>query len=97
MEFERTPVVEEMETSIHELNESFAKHTLRGGLHQGYIRIFQNGDDPDFNWNKGGRLYSQPFVESYQVMSAKRRARRIRSCSGRARQGGPQGSRQAGL
>ena len=75
MEFERTPVVEEMETSIHELNEFFAKHTLRGGLHQGYIRIFQNGDDPDFNWNKGGRLYSQPFVESYQVMSAKRRAK----------------------
>ena len=75
MEFERTPVVEEMETSIHELNEFFAKHTLRGGLHQGYIRIFQNGDDPEFNWNKGGRLYSQPFVESYQVMSAKRRVK----------------------
>jgi hypothetical protein len=45
MEFERTPVVKGMEHAISELNEFFAKHTLRGGLHQGYIRIFQNGDD----------------------------------------------------
>jgi hypothetical protein len=74
MEFERTGFVEVMETSIRELNEFFAKQTLRGGLHQGYIRIFQNGDDPAFRWNKGGRFYSQPFVDSYQVMSAARRA-----------------------
>jgi hypothetical protein len=74
MEFERTPVVKGMEHAIRELNEFFAKHTLRGGLHQGYIRIFQNGDDPDFSWDKGGRFYSQPFTEGYQVMSAKRRA-----------------------
>lgn len=73
MEFERTPVVKGMEHAISELNEFFAKHTLRGGVHQGYIRIFQNGDDPDFDWNKGGRLYSQPFTESYQVMSSARR------------------------
>jgi hypothetical protein len=74
MEFERTPMIKGMEHAIHELNEFFRKHTLRGGVHQGYIRIFQNGDDPDFDWNKGGRLYSQPFSESYQVMSANRRA-----------------------
>jgi hypothetical protein len=73
MEFERTPVVNGMEHAIRELNEFFAKHTLRGGMHQGYIRIFQNGDDPDFDWNKGGRFYSQPFSESYQVMSSERR------------------------
>jgi hypothetical protein len=73
MEFERTPVVKCMENAISELNEFFAKHTLRGGVHQGYIRIFQNGDDSDFDWNKGGRLYSQPFTESYQVMSSARR------------------------
>jgi hypothetical protein len=75
MEFERTWVVEVMENSIRELNEFFAKQILRGGFHHGYVRIFSNGDDPDFRWNKGGRFYSQHFVDSYQVMSAERRAR----------------------
>jgi hypothetical protein len=62
-----------MEHAISGLNEFFAKQTLRGGEHHGYIRIFQNGDDPDFDWNKGGRLYSQHFTDSYQVMSSERR------------------------
>lgn len=75
MEFEKTPVVKGMEHAINDLNEFFAKQTLRGGLHQGYIRIFQNGDDPDFDWNKGGRLYSQPGDNNYQVMSAERRSK----------------------
>jgi hypothetical protein len=75
MEFERTPHVETMEASLRELNEFFAKQTLRGGSHEGYIRIFQNGDDPHFSWNMGGRLYSQHFSESYQVLSAAKRAR----------------------
>jgi hypothetical protein len=75
MEFERTPQVEAMEAKLRELNEFFAKQTLRGGSHEGYIRIFHNGDDPHFNWNLGGRLYSQRFSESYQVMSAEKRAR----------------------
>jgi hypothetical protein len=74
MEFERTDVVEVMEASIRELNGFFVKQTLRGGLHQGYIRIFQNGDDPAFRWNKGGRFYSRPPEDNYQVMSAARRA-----------------------
>lgn len=72
MEFEKTPVVKAMEHAISDLNEFFAKHTLRGGVHQGYVRIFQNGDDPDFDWNKGGRLYSQ-HAGNYQIKSAARR------------------------
>jgi hypothetical protein len=75
MEFERTWTVEVMETAIRELNDYFAKQVLRGGSHHGYVRIFHNGDDPDFRWNKGGRFYSQHFADSYQVMSAERRAR----------------------
>jgi hypothetical protein len=73
MDFEKAPAVKRMEHAISELNEFFAKQTLRGGEHHGYIRIFQNGDDPDFDWNKGGRLYSQHFTDSYQVMSSTRR------------------------
>jgi hypothetical protein len=72
--FERDFWVEAMEPSIQELNEFFAKQTLRGGMHHGYIRIFSNGDDPDFRWNKGGRFYSQHYP-SYQVLSADERAR----------------------
>ncbi len=73
MEFERTPAVRGMEHAISELNEFFAKQTLRGGVHHGYIRIFHNGDDRDFDWNKGGRLYSQHFTDSYQLMPSERR------------------------
>jgi hypothetical protein len=73
MEFERTDHVEFMENSIRELNAYFDKQTLRGGAHHGYVRIFSNGDDPDFNWNKGGRFYSQHVNDSYQSMSGTRR------------------------
>jgi hypothetical protein len=75
MEFARTTSVETLDGEVRELNEFFAKQTLRGGAHEGYIRIFHNGDDPHFNWNLGGRLYSQYFTESYQVLSADKRAR----------------------
>ena len=69
MEFERTTQVLKIEDAVRELNVFFSKQVLRGGSHHGYIRIFSNGDDPDFDWNKGGRFYSQHFVDSYQGMS----------------------------
>jgi hypothetical protein len=62
MEFERTPQVLKIEDAVRELNEFFDKQVLRGAAHHGYIRIFSNGDDPEFVWNKGGRFYSQHFV-----------------------------------
>jgi hypothetical protein len=73
MEFERTEAVERMENMVRELNTHFAKQTLRGGSHHGYVRIFSNGDDPDFKWNKGGRFYSQHLKDSYQLMHNTRR------------------------
>ena len=75
MDFVRTDFVEDMENSIRELNTYFAKQKLRGGSHHGYVRIFSNGDDPDFEWNAGGRFYSQHFVESYQVKDNEHRRR----------------------
>jgi len=75
MEFERDGIVKAIENNILELNEFFNKQSLRGGSHHGYIRIFHNGDDEDFGWREGGRLYSQHFADSYQVMSADRRRR----------------------
>lgn len=74
MEFKRTPRVEQIESQVRELNEFFAERDLRGGAHEGYVRIFHNGDDPYFDWNLGGRLYSRRFIDSYQVRSADTRA-----------------------
>jgi hypothetical protein len=47
---------------VAELNEfikqqSIAPSTIR---HMGWVRKFHMAHHPDFNWNKGGRLYSQP-------------------------------------
>jgi hypothetical protein len=74
MEFERTPRVEQLESQVRELNEFFAEQDLRGGSHEGYVRLFHNGDDPYFDWNLGGRLYSQHYNDSYQVLSSDKRA-----------------------
>jgi hypothetical protein len=73
MDFERDGIVRAIEDHVKELNEFFAKQNLRGGSHHGYARIFHNGDNPRFLWNMGGRLYSQHFTDSYQVMSAEQR------------------------
>jgi hypothetical protein len=56
--FPRSPKTIELEKQVHELNEFLAEQDIRGGVHRGYIRRFNNGDDPDFKWNMGGRLYS---------------------------------------
>jgi hypothetical protein len=47
---------------------------IRGGSHRGYVRIFNIGDDPGFNWDKGGRLYSLGET-SYQRLNREQRAR----------------------
>jgi hypothetical protein len=68
--FERDHFVGIIEGQVKELNEFFAKQKLRGGSHHGYVRVYNNGDNPRFHWNMGGRLYSQHFTDSYQVMSS---------------------------
>ena len=47
-----------LEEQVKQLNEFFDRFELRGGIHRGYIRVFNNGDHPRFAWNMGGRLYS---------------------------------------
>jgi hypothetical protein len=73
MEFERDRFVTIIEDQVKELNEFFAKQKLRGGSHHGYVRVYNNGDNPRFHWNMGGRLYSQHFTDSYQVMDGDER------------------------
>lgn len=59
MRFDRTPKALQLEQQVRELNEFLDRFDLRGGSHRGYVRIFNQGDHPSFDWNKGGRMYSQ--------------------------------------
>ena len=68
MRFDRTPKALQLERQVRELNEFLDRFDLRGGSHRGYVRIFNQGDHPSFDWNKGGRMYSQGDY-SYQRLS----------------------------
>jgi hypothetical protein len=71
-----TPTVQtkELERQLKQLNKFFDGFELQGGLHRGYLRVFNNGDRPKFNWDMGGRLYGYGEF-GYQQME---RADRLR-------------------
>ena len=62
-----TAKVRAIADDVRELNEFLRQFKIRGGIHRYYFRGFNNGDDPRFKWNLGGRLYS-PGEMSYQQM-----------------------------
>jgi hypothetical protein len=74
MEFVRTPTVERIEEQVQFINEFWKGIKLKGGTHQGFYRGFNLGDHPNFNWNKGGRLYSIG-EDSYQRLKQRDRLR----------------------
>jgi hypothetical protein len=47
---------------VAELNEFISQQTITPSTIRlmGWVRKFHRADHPDFRWNKGGRLYSQP-------------------------------------
>ncbi len=59
MRFDPTPETERLEAEVKRLNEFLDGFDIRGGTHRGFRRIFNQGDQPGFAWDKGGRLYSQ--------------------------------------
>jgi hypothetical protein len=74
MKFEHTDLSQKLEAGVRELNEFLAEQSFGGGcIHRGYVRIFQNGDASHFNWDQGGRLYSQPATTNYQQQSGEKR------------------------
>jgi hypothetical protein len=74
MKFERTGKALELEEQVRDLNNFLDGFDLRGGSHRGYVRIFNQGDHPSFDWSKGGRMYSQGD-DSYQRLSQDDRRR----------------------
>ncbi|WP_439399517.1 hypothetical protein ACRQ5Q_19370 [Bradyrhizobium sp. PMVTL-01] len=74
LKFEHTDLSLKLEADVRQLNEFLAKQTFGGGcIHHGYVRIFQNGSAADFNWDQGGRLYSQPADRNYQQQGGEKR------------------------
>ncbi len=69
MQFDCTGSLAAMEQTLRDLNTFIDQFTLRGGTHRGYIRVFNVGDHPAFNWDLGGRIYSLGD-DSYQQMSS---------------------------
>lgn len=74
MKFEQTPTTKRLEDQVRRLNEFLDAHVIRGGTHRGFERQFNNGDQPLFDWNKGGRLYSVG-AKSYQQIPSPDRLR----------------------
>ena len=68
MSINQTEHTRQLEEQVRELNAFLDRHEFLGGVHRGFVRAFNNGDNPHFNWNKGGRLYSQG-EDSYQLLS----------------------------
>jgi hypothetical protein len=65
-----TPTVQRMREEVASLNAFFAKHELQGARHVGWVRMFHEAQSNGFNFDKGGRLYSQPGIPklNYQHM-----------------------------
>ena len=56
-----------LEQQIKNLNKYLSEQHLDNAIFSGYIRTFNMGDQPEFNWNKGGRI-SCPGNNSYQKL-----------------------------
>jgi hypothetical protein len=67
LKFKRTRRAEVLERRVKELNDFLDQHVIRGATHRWLKRIFHEGDQPGFDWNKGGRLYSEG-KDSYQQL-----------------------------
>ena len=67
-----TPELKEVSQRIKRINRYLSEQSLENGNFNGYHRVFNEGDHPDFKWNMGGRLYGVG-EESYQQMKKKNR------------------------
>jgi len=72
MEIVYTDKVTALERTIIDLNDFIDGFDIRGGRHRGYIRQFECGDHPQFNWNLGGRLYGVGADNYQQIGGAER-------------------------
>jgi hypothetical protein len=75
LETPNTSFVQRLRDEVAALNVFFAKHKLAGARHVGWVRIFHEATGRDFNFDKGGRLYSQPGVPTLNYQHMPRNSR----------------------
>ena len=67
----RDPIVSDLVGEVNAINDFLAKQAYEGMAFDGLFRGFNNGDDADFAWDKGGRLYA--VGGGYQSMKKQKR------------------------
>ena len=67
----------ELRSQVRQINRYLNRQYLEGAIFSGYYRSFNMGDQPDFNWNKGGRLYN-PGNDSHQRLKKEDRLSNIK-------------------
>lgn len=67
------PVVQSIGQQLQRINAFLRSQQIDGLAFAGLRRIFNNGDQPDFEWNKGGRFYSAHGGQSYEFWPAQKR------------------------
>ncbi|WP_201829204.1 hypothetical protein [Microvirga zambiensis] len=70
--FLKTPHVDHIEAEVRLINAFLEGVNIQGGIHRGFYTVYNMGNIPGFNWNKGGRLYSVGN-DSYQRDSGETR------------------------
>ena len=68
------PTTQRLAAEVTEINASLDRFTFNLETAPNFRRIFNNGDQPDFNWDQGGRLYAN-HKDSYQQKGSD-----VRSC-----------------
>lgn len=65
--------VQAIEEQMQRINAYLQSQKIDGLAFTGLRRIFNNGDQEDFDWNKGGRFYSMADGQSYERWPARYR------------------------
>lgn len=71
------PRAAELDAQIERINRFLRSQDIDGLAFMGLRRIFNDGDQPGFDWNKGGRFYSIRGGQAYERWNSKDRQARI--------------------
>ena len=74
MQLPRTAKSVRLEQQVIDLNSYLADQDFRGMMPPILCRVFNNGDDTNFRWNKGGRFHAVG-VNNFQTMKSDRRGK----------------------
>lgn len=74
---ETAPAPQRLLNDIERVNSYLRTQSISGVAFPGLRRIFNNGDEPNYAWNKGGRYYSLRGGHRYEAWSSERRRESI--------------------